>query len=194
MELPYAEPYKMKMVETIRRSSRAERESWIKQAGYNLFNLRSEQVFIDLLTDSGTGAMSDRQWAEIMMGDESYAGSSSYFKLKTAIRDIFGFEHFLPTHQGRAAENVLFSVLVKEGDIVPGNSHFDTTKGHIEFRKAHAVDCTIDEAFDTTIEHPFKGNVDLRKLEDVIRKYPRKQIPFIIVTITCNSSGGQRYL
>ncbi len=191
MELPFAEPFKMKMVESIRRSSRSERESWITEAGFNLFNLRSEQVYIDMLTDSGTGAMSDRQWAEIMLGDESYAGSSSYFKLKSAIRDIFGFEYFLPTHQGRAAENVLFSVLVKEGNIVPGNSHFDTTKGHIEFRKAHAVDCTIDEAFDTTIEHPFKGNVDLEKLETVLKKYPGEQIPFIIVTITCNSSGGQ---
>ena len=191
MELPFAEPYKMKMVEAIRRSVRSEREGWIADAGFNLFNLRSEQVYIDLLTDSGTGAMSDRQWAEIMLGDESYAGSSSYYKLKSAIKDLFGFDYFLPTHQGRAAENVLFSALVKEGNIVPGNSHFDTTKGHIEFRKAHAVDCTIDEAFDTTIEHPFKGNVDLQKLEDVLKKYPREQIPFIIVTVTCNSSGGQ---
>jgi tryptophanase len=191
MELPFAEPYKIKMVETISRSTRDEREAWIAEAGFNLFNLRSEQVFIDLLTDSGTGAMSDRQWAEIMLGDESYAGSTSYYKLKSAILDIFGFDYFLPTHQGRAAENVLFSVLVKEGDMVPGNSHFDTTKGHIEFRKAHAIDCTIDEAFNTTIEHPFKGNVDLEKLEDVLKKNPREKIPFIIVTLTCNSSGGQ---
>jgi len=191
MELPFAEPYKIKMVETIRKSTRKDRERWIAEAGYNLFNLRSEQVFIDLLTDSGTGAMSDQQWAEMMRGDESYAGSASYYKLKSAIKDIFGFEHFLPTHQGRAAENVLFSVLVKEGDVVPGNSHFDTTKGHIEFRKAEAIDCTIDEAFDTEIEHPFKGNVDLEKLEAVLKKYPKEKIPFIIVTVTCNSSGGQ---
>jgi len=190
MELPFAESYKIKMTESIRKSSRQERERWIREAKYNLFQLKSEQVFIDLLTDSGTGAMSDKQWAEMMLGDESYAGSSSFYKMKEAITDIFGFEYFLPTHQGRAAENVLFSVLVKEGDIVPGNSHFDTTKGHIEFRKAFAVDCTIDEAFDTTLDHPFKGNIDLNKLEKVLQEYGHK-IPFIIVTVTCNSSGGQ---
>lgn len=191
MELPFAEPFRIKMVESIRCSTREQREQWIKEAGYNLFNLRSEQVFIDLLTDSGTGAMSDKQWSEMMLGDESYAGASSYFKLKSAIKDILGFDHFLPTHQGRAAENVLFSALVKEGDVVPGNSHFDTTKGHIEFRKAEAIDCTIDEAFNTTINHPFKGNIDLNKLEDVLKKYPREQVSMIIVTVTCNSSGGQ---
>ncbi len=191
MELPFAEPYRIKMVESIRCSTRQEREKWIKDAGYNLFNLRSSQVFIDLLTDSGTGAMSDKQWSEMMLGDESYAGASSYYKLKAAIKDILGFDHFLPTHQGRAAENVLFSVLVKEGDVVPGNSHFDTTKGHIEFRKAMAIDCTIDEAFNTTIDHPFKGNVDLNKLEDVLKSHPHEQVPLIMVTVTCNSSGGQ---
>ena len=126
-----------------------------------------------------------------MMGDESYAGSSSYFNMKKAINDILGFEYFLPTHQGRAAENVLFSVLVKEGDIVPGNSHFDTTKGHIEFRKATAIDCTVDEANDTQSEYPFKGNVDVDKLEDVLKRYPKEKIPFICVTVTCNTSGGQ---
>lgn len=179
------------MVEPIRRSTRAEREEWIKEAHYNLFKLKSEHVFIDLLTDSGTGAMSDRQWSEMMLGDESYAGASSYFKLKNAIKDITGFDFFLPTHQGRAAENVLFSALVKEGDVIPGNSHFDTTKGHIEFRKAKAIDCTIDEAFDTRVLHPFKGNVDLNKLEEVYKSTPREKIPFTVVTITCNSSGGQ---
>lgn len=178
------------MVEVIRKSTRQEREKWLKDAHYNLFKLKSDQVFIDLLTDSGTGAMSDRQWAELMTGDESYAGASSYYKLKEAIREITGFEYFLPTHQGRAAENVLFSVLVKQGDIVPGNSHFDTTKGHIEFRKAKAVDCTIDEAFDTTCIHPFKGNVDMAKLEQVLAaNAPR--VPFIIMTLTNNSAGGQ---
>ncbi|MDY0102883.1 MAG: tryptophanase [Lentimicrobium sp.] len=191
MELPFAESYKIKMVEPLRRSTRQERELWIKEANYNLFKLRSDQVFIDLLTDSGTGAMSDRQWSEMMLGDESYAGASSYFKMKDTIKELLGFDYFLPTHQGRAAENVLFSALVKEGDIVPGNSHFDTTKGHIEFRKAKAVDCTIDEAFDTTIQHPFKGNIDLNKLEDVLKSHPKEKIPFIVVTITCNSSGGQ---
>ncbi len=191
MELPFSESFKIKMVEPIRKSTREEREAWIKEAKYNLFNLRSDQVFIDLLTDSGTGAMSDRQWAAMMLGDESYAGASSYYNLKNAIKNILGFDYFLPTHQGRAAENVLFSALVKEGDVVPGNSHFDTTKGHIEFRKARAIDCTIDEAFDTTIDHPFKGNLDLNKLEHVLQSHPKENIPMIIVTVTCNSSGGQ---
>jgi tryptophanase len=190
MELPFAESYRIKMVEMIRKSTRSEREQWMKEARYNLFNLKGDRVFIDLLTDSGTGAMSDRQWSEMMLGDESYAGSSSYYKLRSAINEITGFEHFLPTHQGRAAENVLFSVLVKEGHRVPGNSHFDTTKGHIEFRKATAVDCTIDEAFDTTLQHPFKGNVDPVKLEKELSENHGK-IPFIIITATCNSSGGQ---
>jgi tryptophanase len=191
MKLPYAESYKIKMVETIKKSTREERERWIKKARYNLFNLRSDQVFIDLLTDSGTGAMSDKQWSEIMLGDESYAGASSYYKMKEAIKEICGFDYFLPTHQGRAAENVLFSVLVKTNDFVPGNSHFDTTKGHIEFRKATAVDCTIDEAFDTTTYHPFKGNININKLEDVLKNVPSEKITFIVVTVTCNSSGGQ---
>lgn len=190
MELPYAETYKIKMVEPIRRSTIEERLKWIKEAKYNLFNLRSDQVFVDLLTDSGTGAMSDRQWSEMMLGDESYAGASSYFKMKNAIKNILGFEYFLPTHQGRAAENVLFSVLVKEGSIVPGNSHFDTTKGHIEFRRAEAVDCTIDEAFNTEIIHPFKGNVDLNKLEHLLIKHG-SSVPFVIITITNNTAGGQ---
>jgi len=191
MELPYAEPYKIKMVESIKRSTQEQRLKWIKEADYNLFNLSSDKVFIDLLTDSGTGSMSDKQWGEMMIGDESYAGSASFLKLKKTVNKITGFNYFLPVHQGRAAENVLFSTLIKEGDIVPGNSHFDTTKGHIEFRKASAVDCTIDEAFDTSIIHPFKGNVDLKKLENVIKNNPIKKIPFVIVTITCNSSGGQ---
>lgn len=191
MDLPFAESFKIKMVESLRRSTKEERLTWIKEAKYNLFNLKSDQVFIDLLTDSGTGAMSDKQWAAMMEGDESYAGSRSYYNLKNAIKDILGFEYFLPTHQGRAAENVLFSVLVKEGDIVPGNSHFDTTKGHIEFRKAKAIDCTIDEAFDTTADHPFKGNIDLHKLEEVLQSNPIEKIPFIIITVTNNTAGGQ---
>lgn len=191
MNLPYAEPYKIKMVEPIRLSTREEREKWIAEAGYNLFNLSSDKVYIDLLTDSGTGAMSDRQWGAIMSGDESYAGSRSYFRMKKAIKDILGFDYIMPTHQGRAAENVLFSVLVKEGDFVPGNSHFDTTKGHIEFRKAKAIDCTIDEAFDTENMHPFKGNVDIKKLEQVFETHPHDKIPFIIVTVTNNTAGGQ---
>ncbi|HON17988.1 MAG TPA: tryptophanase [Salinivirgaceae bacterium] len=191
MEFPFAESYRIKMVEPIYRSTRNERERWIKEANYNLFGLRSEQVFIDLLTDSGTGAMSDRQWAAIMMGDESYAGARSFFNLQEAVQRILGFPYTLPTHQGRAAENVLFSRLIKEGDIIPGNSHFDTTKGHIEYRKATAIDCTIDEAFQTDLIHPFKGNVDIQKLEDILKKYPKEKIPFIIVTITNNTAGGQ---
>jgi tryptophanase len=191
MKLPFAESYKIKMVEHLYRSMKSEREQWIKDARYNLFNLRSGQVFIDLLTDSGTGAMSDQQWSEMMLGDESYAGASSYFKMKEAIRLILGFEYFLPTHQGRAAENVLFSVMVKQGDMIPGNAHFDTTKGHIEFRKATAVDCTIAEAYDTSVYHPFKGNIDLEKLEEFLSAHPREQVPMVIVTITCNTPGGQ---
>lgn len=165
MELPFAESWKIKMVEPIRKSTRQEREQWLKEAHYNVFQLKSEQVYIDLITDSGTGAMSDRQWAAMMLGDESYAGASSFFNLKEVITRLTGFEYVIPTHQGRAAENVLFSYLVHDGDIVPGNSHFDTTKGHIEGRKAIALDCTIDEAKNTQLEIPFKGNVDPVKLE-----------------------------
>ncbi|HPT42743.1 MAG TPA: tryptophanase [Paludibacteraceae bacterium] len=191
MELPFAESYKIKMVETIRRSTYAEREQWIREANYNLFALKSDQVYIDLLTDSGTGAMSDRQWSALMLGDESYAGARSYYILRDAISDLLGFDHFLPTHQGRAAENVLFSAIIKEGDVLPGNSHFDTTKGHIEYRKAFPVDCTIDEASDSQLEIPFKGNMDLNKLEDVFRKYPKEKIPAVVLTITNNTAGGQ---
>ncbi len=191
MKLPYAEPFRIKMIEEIRQSTREEREEWLKNANFNLFNLKSSQVFIDLLTDSGTGAMSDSQWAALMRGDESYAGSRSFEELHNTVQKITGYKYLLPTHQGRAAENVLFSVLVKDGDIIPGNSHFDTTKGHIEFRKAHAVDCTIDEAFDIENRHPFKGNIDLQKLEKIYQENPKEKIPFCLITITCNTSGGQ---
>lgn len=190
MELPFAESWKIKMIEPIRKSTRTEREQWIKEAHYNVFQLNADQVYIDLLTDSGTGAMSDRQWSAMMVGDESYAGASSFYLMKEAITRITGFEYVLPTHQGRAAENVLFSCLIKEGDICPGNSHFDTTKGHIEMRKAFAVDCTIDEAKNTQLELPFKGNVDLNKLEAVLKK-DGDRVPFIIMTCTNNTSGGQ---
>ena len=191
MKLPFAESYRIKMVETIKRSTREERANWIKEANYNLFGLKSDYVFIDLLTDSGTGAMSDKQWSAMMEGDESYAGSRSYYNMKDAIKDILGFDYFIPTHQGRAAENVLYSIIIKEGDILPGNSHFDTTKGHIEFRKAIPVDCTIDEASDTQLEIPFKGNVDIAKLEAVLKKYPKEQIPAVVLTVTNNTAGGQ---
>ena len=191
MDLPFTEPYRIKTIEQIKRTTRKERMELIKKAGYNLFNLSSDDIFIDLLTDSGTGAMSDQQWAEIMIGDESYAGSRSFYKMEQTIKRITGFEYVIPTHQGRAAENVLFSAMIKENDVIPGNSHFDTTKGHIEFRKAHAIDCTIDEAFITELEHPFKGNIDLEKLEEVFRSTPKENIPFCLITVTCNSSGGQ---
>lgn len=191
MELPYAEPYKIKTIEHIHSSTRKQRVEWIKQAKYNLFNLSSDQVFIDLLTDSGTGSMSQEQWSAIMSGDESYAGSRSFLELRDTIRELTGFEYVLPTHQGRAAENVLFSAMIKKGDIIPGNAHFDTTKGHIEFREARAYDCTIDEASNTSAIHPFKGNIDTRKLENAISIYGKERIPMIIVTITCNSTGGQ---
>ena len=154
MKIPFAESWKIKMVEPIKKSTLEEREKWMKEAHYNVFQLESQKVYIDLLTDSGTGAMSDQQWAAMMIGDESYAGATSFFKMKETIAAITGFKHVIPTHQGRAAENVLFSCLIKEGDIVPGNSHFDTTKGHIESRKAFAVDCTIAEARHT-IGAPF---------------------------------------
>lgn len=189
MELPFAESWRIKMVEPIRKSTRQEREQWIREAHYNVFQLPAEQVYIDLLTDSGTGAMSDRQWSAMMMGDESYAGARSFFNMRDTIERITGFEHVIPTHQGRAAENVLFSALVKKGDVVPGNSHFDTTKGHIESRGAFAVDCTIDEARDTQLEHPFKGNVDIDKLEKAVTE--AAHVPFIIVTVTNITAGGQ---
>ncbi|MBO5801093.1 MAG: tryptophanase [Alistipes sp.] len=190
MEIPFAEAYRIKMVEPLKKSTRAEREQWLKEAHYNLFGLKSEQVYIDCLTDSGTGAMSDRQWAAMMTGDEAYAGSKSFFELKEVIGRLTGFDYVIPTHQGRAAENVLFSHLVKAGDIIPGNSHFDTTKGHIEFRKAVALDCTIDAAKDTQLEIPFKGEVDCAKLEKALAENAEK-IPFIIVTVTNNTAGGQ---
>jgi tryptophanase len=190
MELPFAESWKIKMVEPIHKSTLEEREQWLKEADYNVFKLPASQVYIDLLTDSGTGAMSDRQWSALMMGDESYAGARSWFRLQETIQRITGFKFIIPTHQGRAAENVLFSALVKPGCYVPGNSPFDTTKGHIESRQATAIDCTVDEAHDTQLEVPFKGNVDIEKLEKVLKEHGDK-VPFIIVTITNNTAGGQ---
>lgn len=190
MEIPFAESWKIKMVEPIHKSTLKEREKWLKEACNNVFQLKAEQIYIDLITDSGTGAMSDTQWAGMMTGDESYAGATSFYKMKDMITNLTGFKYILPTHQGRAAENVLFSVLVKEGNYIPGNSHFDTTKGHIESRHAFAIDCTIDEAKDTQLEIPFKGNVDPEKLEKVLIESGNK-VPFIIVTITNNTAGGQ---
>lgn len=190
MELPFAESWKIKMVEPIKKSTRAEREKWLEEAGNNIFMLKSEQVYIDLCTDSGTGAMSDRQWSAMMLGDESYAGARSFFNFKNTVSDITGFKYVIPTHQGRAAENVLFSYLVKPGMIIPGNAHFDTTKGHIESRKAFAIDVTCDEAHDTQLEVPFKGNVGLEKLEKVLKEN-QGNIPFMVLTVTNNTVGGQ---
>lgn len=190
MELPFAESWKIKMVEPLRKSTRQEREQWLAQAKNNVFMLRSEQVYIDLLTDSGTGAMSDRQWAAMMTGDESYSGARSFFELKNTITRLTGFEYIIPTHQGRAAENVLFSLLVKPGNVIPGNAHFDTTKGHIESRKAFAVDVTIPQAKDTQAEMPFKGNVSLELTEQILKEN-EGNVPFFVLTVTNNTVGGQ---
>lgn len=190
MEIPFAESWKIKMVEPIRKSTRAEREEWLKAANYNVFQLRAEQVYIDCLTDSGTGSMSDRQWSAMMLGDESYAGATSFYKFEETVRRILGLHYVIPTHQGRAAENVFFSFLVKEGNVIPGNAHFDTTKGHIEARKAFAIDVTTDDAKDAQLEVPFKGNVSLEKLEKVLKENPGN-VPFMVLTVTNNTVGGQ---
>jgi len=186
-----AEAYRIKVVEPVKLTTKEERKKLIKKAGYNPFLLKAEDVYIDLLSDSGTGAMSQNQWAGMMLGDESYAGSKNFYNFESAVKDITGFKYVLPVHQGRGAENVLDSALIKPGDVIPGNMHFDTTKAHIEHKKGKAVDCTIDEACKPVSSHPFKGNVDLKKLENVIKKYTGKKIPFIVVTVTCNSAGGQ---
>lgn len=178
------------MVEPMRRSTLEERKKWLAEAHYNVFQLKAEQVYIDLLTDSGTGAMSDRQWAELMLGDESYAGATSFYKFEAMVKKIFGMKYVIPTHQGRAAENVLFSYLVKEGNVVPGNAHFDTTKGHIESRHAKAIDVTCDDARNTQKEVPFKGNVSLEKLEKVLVEN-KGNVPFMVLTVTNNTVGGQ---
>ncbi|MBR0122442.1 MAG: tryptophanase [Bacteroidales bacterium] len=190
MKLPYSEPWRIKMVEPIHVSTREEREKWIKEANYNVFQLKAEQVYIDLLTDSGTNAMSDRQWAGMMMGDESYAGARSFYHMADVITKITGFKYITPTHQGRAAENVLFSYLITPGAVVVGNSPFDTTKGHIESRKATAIDCTVEESKNSQLEYPFKGNINIEKLSEALEKYADK-VPFILITITNNSAGGQ---
>lgn len=186
------EPYKIKMVETIQLISKEEREKAIEKAGFNQFGLKSNDVFIDLLTDSGTGAMSDNQWAGIMLGDESYAGSRNYYNLESAVQDIIGYKYVIPTHQGRGAENVLFPLLIKnKGDYVLNNMHFDTTKAHVELKGGRAVNLVIEDAYDTEKEHPFKGNFDLEKTEAFIKEHGVEKCSFIIITVTCNSAGGQ---
>ncbi|MBN2199961.1 MAG: tryptophanase [Candidatus Aminicenantes bacterium] len=190
MNIP-VEPYRIKVVESLRRIPRREREAVLRKAGYNVFNIPAEKVFIDLLTDSGTSAMSDRQWAGLMVGDESYAGARSFFNLERTVRRVFGFKHVIPTHQGRAAERILFQALVHKGDTVPNNIHFDTTRANVEVLGAEALDLAAREAYDPDDELPFKGNMDVGRLEDAIKRRGRKRIPLVMMTVTNNSGGGQ---
>lgn len=185
------EPFRIKSVEPIRMSTRAERERLIEEAGYNVFLLHARDVLIDLLTDSGTGAMSAEQWAGAMRGDESYAGSESYYRFERAVRDIFGFKHVIPTHQGRAAERILFSVMCRPGQTVPNNTHFDTTRANIEYVKAAALDLPCAEAADLGAVHPFKGNIDLEALERAIGQAGPGNVPLAMITVTNNAGGGQ---
>ena len=186
-----AEPYKIKSVEPIRMTTRAERERAIAQAGYNTFLLRSEDVYIDLLTDSGTNAMSDRQWSALMMGDEAYAGARSFFTFEKAVQETYGFAHVVPTHQGRGAEHLISRILIRPGHIVPGNMYFTTTRAHQELQGGTFVDIVIDEAHDAGVWHPFKGNVDLLKLQAVIDRHGAQNIPYVNVACTVNLAGGQ---
>jgi len=185
------EPFRIKMVEPIKRTDRQTREAALKRAGYNVFGLRAEEIFIDLLTDSGTGAMSQHQWAAMMEGDESYAGANSYFRLAEAMDEIFSFRFFVPTHQGRAAENILCAVMLGKEQYVPSNMHFDTTEGNIRARGGRPTNLVIEEAFDPKNRHPFKGNMDICKLRAFIEQVGGEKIPFGMITITNNAGGGQ---
>ncbi len=185
------EPFKIKAVEAIRLTTRAEREAFMRDAGYNVFSLPSRAVTIDLLTDSGTSAMSDHQWAGMMEGDESYSGSANYFNLQRVVKDIFGFDQFVPTHQGRGAEQVLFGVVAAPGKVIPNNTHFDTTRANVEARGSAALDLIIPEGLDPTNPHPFKGNLNIPALEKTIERVGAANVPLAMMTITNNAVGGQ---
>ncbi len=187
----WAEPYKIKMVELLKMTTVAQRKKALKEAGYNTFLLRSEDVYIDLLTDSGTSAMSDRQWAGMMMGDEAYAGSRNFYHLEEVVRDVYGYKYLIPTHQGRGAENILSKVLIKKGDIIPGNMYFTTTRLHQELAGGKFEDVIIDEAHDPENTFPFKGNVDLNKLKSLIKKHGASKIPYVSIATSVNMAGGQ---
>ncbi|MCE3283713.1 MAG: tyrosine phenol-lyase [Chitinophagaceae bacterium] len=187
----WAEPFKIKMVELLKMTTPQQRASAIKEAGYNTFLLKSEDVYIDLLTDSGTSAMSDRQWAGLMLGDEAYAGSRNFYTLEKAAKKYYGYKYLIPTHQGRGAENILSQVMIKKGDIIPGNMYFTTTRLHQELAGGTFVDVIVDEAHDPENLDPFKGNIDLEKLQAVIRKHGAQKIPYVCVAVTVNMAGGQ---
>ncbi|MEW5797476.1 MAG: tyrosine phenol-lyase [Bacteroidota bacterium] len=187
----WAEPFKIKTVEPLKMTTRTEREQNIAEAGYNTFLLKSRDVYIDLLTDSGTNAMSDYQWAGMMVGDEAYAGSENYYHLESKVREYYGYKYLVPTHQGRGAENIISKILIKPGDYVPGNMYFTTTRLHQELAGGTFVDVIIDEAHDSQKEHPFKGNVDLQKFEDLIKRVGAKKIAYITIGATVNMAGGQ---